>query len=236
MVSGTMNTIYVIGIGFRPLDKKASKSLLSSDVVLANDRLLNVFVGYDEYGSVKEKIIVHDSVNEMLDYIEGHYRSKQIALLAAGDPMFFGIGRPVVGRFGRGSVEVYPDLSSIQVAFSRIREASNNAFFLSFHGGPDPEKRRTLEYEMNELPALMEKHEKIAILTDKVNSPAEIANVVLADAHRIPHFSSVKMYVCARLGYDDEKITEGTPEDIAGTSYAYPNVMIIIQRRGDSKK
>ena len=231
-----MNKIYVIGIGFRPLENKASSSVLSADVVLANDRLLNVFRGYDEYGSVKDRIIVHDSVYETLDYIGDNYGSKQIALLAAGDPMFFGIGRPVVERFGRSAVEVYPDLSSIQVAFSRIREASNNAFFVSFHGGPDPEKRRTLEYEMTALPALMEKHEKIAILTDKVNSPAEIAKIILGSTERIPHFSSAKIYVCEKLGYDDEKITEGTPGDIALLSFNYPNVMIVIQSKGEGKE
>ena len=231
-----MNKIYVIGIGFRPLEKKASNRVLSADVVLANDRLLNVFRGYDEYGSVKDRIIVHASVYEMLDYIGDNYKSKGIALLAAGDPMFFGIGRPVVERFGRSAVEVYPDLSSIQVAFSRIREASNNAFFVSFHGGPDPEKRRALEYEMTELPALMVKHDKIAILTDKVNSPAEIAKIILAAADSIPHFSSVKIYVCEKLGYDDEKITEGSPGDIAGSSFNYPNVMIVIQSKGGIKE
>ena len=35
------------------------------------------------------------------------------------------------------------------------------------------------------------------------------------------------MYVCERLGYSDEKITEDTPEEIAGMSFAEPNLVII---------
>jgi precorrin-6B methylase 1 len=42
--------------------------------------------------------------------------------------------------------------------------------------------------------------------------------------------SALRMYVCEKLGYDDEKITEGTPEDISARSFAHPNVVIIIKR------
>ena len=35
------------------------------------------------------------------------------------------------------------------------------------------------------------------------------------------------MYVCEKLGYKDEKITEGTPEVIAEGPFEHPNVVII---------
>ncbi|MBI5098400.1 MAG: precorrin-6y C5,15-methyltransferase (decarboxylating) subunit CbiE [Nitrospirae bacterium] len=224
-----MNKVHVIGIGFRPLDRKAADALLASDVVLANSRLLDVFRDYSEYNAVKDKIIVHKSVYEMLDYIRDNYRGKKIALLAAGDPMFFGIGRLVIERFGKDAVEIYPDLSSIQAAFSKIRETSQNALLVSLHGGPDPAKRRKLEYELDDIPSLLAEHDKIAILTDKVNNPARIAEV-LASRYRkgvLPYAPTFVMYVCEKLGYPDEKITEGAPEDIAGMSFADPNVVII---------
>ena len=52
-----MSKVYVIGIGFRPLDKRASGTVLSSDVVLVNDRLLEVFRNYAEYEGVKDRTI-----------------------------------------------------------------------------------------------------------------------------------------------------------------------------------
>jgi len=220
-----VNKVHVIGIGFRPLERKAADALFASDVVLANNRLLDVFRDYSEYAAVKDKVIVHKSVYEMLDYIRDNYREKKIALLGAGDPMFFGIGRLVIERLGRDAVEIYPDLSSLQVAFSRIRESSQNALLISLHGGPDPAKRRKLEHELDDIPSLLAEHDKIAILTDKVNNPAKIAGVIKSSI--VNHQLSIVMYVCEKLGYPDEKITEGAPEEIAGMSFADPNVVII---------
>jgi precorrin-6Y C5,15-methyltransferase (decarboxylating) len=221
--------VYVIGMGFRPLEKKARERVLESDVVLANNRLLDVFKNYNEYEDVKDKILVHPSVYETVDYIRENYRLRKISLLAAGDPMFFGIGRLIVEKLGKDAVEVYPDLSSIQVAFSRIRETSNNALLLSLHGGPNPEKRRKLEYDITELPHLLEGHNKIAVLTDKVNNPGKIAETFLERSAISRQQTALRIYVCEKLGYADEKITAGSPEDIARGSFEHPNVVVLVR-------
>jgi len=214
-----VNKINVIGIGFRPLEKKARDILLGSDAVLTNKSLHDVFKRYDEYEGARDKIIVHDTVYEMLDYIADNFRDRKIALIAAGDPMFFGIGRLVIERFGQESAEIFPDLSSMQVAFSRVKETENNALMISLHGGPDPKKRRKREYEIAELPYLLKRHDKIGILTDRDNGPDKIAKEISgADA---------QIYVCEKIGYDDEKIIKGSPEEIAAMTFEYPNVVII---------
>jgi len=220
-----VNKINVIGIGFKPLEKKAAAIVRDSDDVLVNSRLLEVFKGYAEYEYVKDKIIVHASVYETLDYIADNYQKRKISLMAAGDPMFFGIGRLVVERLGRDAVEVFPDLSSIQVAFSRTRETSNNALFVSLHGGPDPAKRRKMEHEIADLPSLIKKHQKVAILTDKVNTPEKIGEVL--NESSVTRDLSLKMHVCEKIGYQDERLVEGTPEEIAQQTFQHPNVVII---------
>ena len=226
-----MNKVCVIGIGFRPLDKKASTALLQSDVVLTNDRLLEAFKEYAEYKNVQDRIVSLKDIHETKQYIRNNYRSKAIALLAVGDPMFFGIGRVIKDEIGKEAMEVYPDLSSIQVAFARIKEPSSNAFIMSLHGGPDPHNRRKLEYEITELPDLLIKHKKIAILTDRVNSPAEIAKTL--NSSPVTRHASPRIYVCEKLGYDDEKITDGLPEEIAAASHVHPNVVIIVSGEND---
>jgi precorrin-6Y C5,15-methyltransferase (decarboxylating) len=226
-----MNKVFVIGIGFRPLDKKASEALLQSDVVLTNDRLLEAFKEYAEYQTVKDRILSLKDIHETRQYISDNYQSKKIALLAVGDPMFFGIGRVIREIVGKDAMEVYPDLSSVQVAFARIREPSSNAFIMSLHGGPDPDNRRKLEYEITELPDLLIKHKKIAVLTDRVNSPTEIAKTL--NSSPVTHHVSLKIYVCEKLGYSDEKITEGTSKEIASASHAHPNVVIIKVEEND---
>lgn len=142
--------------------------------------------------------------------------------------MFFGIGGRLINEFGKNVVEIFPDLSSIQVAFSRIKERWDDAFLVSFHGGPDPSKRRKLEYELEDIPMLLEKHNKIAILTDKVNNPVVIAKILTSKLTTLN--SKLIMYVCEKLGYPDEKTTAGTPEEITEMEFSDPNVVIIVQK------
>lgn len=225
--------LYVIGIGYRPLDRRAREVIYNSEVILASHRLFEVFKGYDEFEAVRDRVKVINNVNETIEFIKRELEKLgSIVLLASGDPMFFGIGRRAVKEFGRDMVEILPDLSSIQLAFSRIKEPWDDAFLMSLHGGPDPEKRRKLPYEITEIPLLLQKHNKIAILTDRENNPSEIARTLSLSP--LAQSLSPVMYVCERLGYADEKITRGSPQDIAGMRFSEPNV-VILQNQGSEK-
>ncbi len=222
-----MNKLYVIGIGYRPLDKKASGIIRRAGIILANDRLMEVFKEYEEYEGVKHKIRIINNVYETMDFIKAELRnqkSKIITLLASGDPLFFGIGIMAVREFAREEVEILPDLSSIQAAFSRIKEPWSDALLISLHGGPDMKKRRKPEYDIADIPELLEKYDRIGILTDKTNNPSAIAAVLN---------TSLSLFVCERLGGSDEKITEGAPQDIANLSFEQPNVVIITRKAED---
>lgn len=219
------NKLYVIGIGYKPLNKRSHDIVLDADVILASGRLMEIFPSYEEYSAVRHKVMVINRIDEVMEYIRGNRDKQSIALLASGDPMFFGIGRRVVEEFGNEYLEIIPDLSSIQMAFSGIKEPWDDAFLMSLHGGPDPEKRRRLPYEINDIPMLLDRHNKIAILTDKENNPAVIASFL--NSSPLAHHSSLSLYVCEKLGYPDEKITEGTPAEIAEKSFPETNVVII---------
>lgn len=231
------NKLYVIGIGYRPLEKRAKDILGKAGVILASSRLYEVFQRYDEYEAVKDRVKVINRVPETIDFIKAFAQSPNrdprpgrcpLVLLASGDPMFFGIGRRVREEFGDESVEILPDLSSMQEAFARINEPWDDAFFLSLHGGPDTAKRRKLPYQVADIPGLLEQHGKLGILTDRENSPVLIA-IIIHSAIGSPH-SAIEISVCERLGYPDEKVTRGTPEEIAGRSFADPNVVIVMKR------
>lgn len=234
-----MTKLYVMGIGYKPLDKRAGEIIYSSEVILASNRLLEVFKGYEEFEKVKGRVKVINNVDETINYIKSQISNispqadppdvgkSQIVLLASGDPMFFGIGRRAVREFGKDMVEILPDLSSIQMAFAKIKEPWDDAFFISLHGGTDPEKRRRLPYDISDIPFLLQRHNKIAILTDKENNPATIAKEMLISSAFSLQPSTSKMFVCERLGYPDENITEATPAEIAEMSFSEPNVVII---------
>lgn len=150
--------------------------------------------------------------------------------------MFFGIGRRAVREFGKDNVEILPDLSSMQMAFARIKEAWDDAFLMSLHGGPDPGKRRRLPYEISDIPSLLQKHNKIAILTDKENNPSAIAKEILDSSLSCSHTPLLQLFVCERLGYPDEKLTKGMPAEIADMSFSEPNVVIIQKTEDRTQK
>jgi len=228
--------IFVIGIGYRPFDRQEREIVLCAESILASQRLFDIFQRYEEFGIVRDRIKVINNVNETFDFIKSRISatsaqgnvSQNIVLLAAGDPLFFGIGKRAIEEFGKEHVEILPDLSSIQVAFARIKESWDGAFLISLHGGPDPEKRRKLEYEMSDIPSLVARYTKLAILTDRENSPAKIAGELLHSAVAGHGKSAITMHVCEKLGYPDEKITQGTPERISLMDFDDPNVVIII--------
>jgi precorrin-6Y C5,15-methyltransferase (decarboxylating) len=222
-----MVDIYVIGIGYKPLDSKERKILYKSEIILSSERLLQVFKRYREFKKVEERVVVLNTVDETIEFIRSRTDKKSgespVTVLASGDPLFFGIGRRILSEFGKERVEIMPDLSSIQVAFSRIKEPWDNAFLMSLHRGPDPKRRRNLKYEMKDIPSLLERHKKLAILTDIESNPSEIARVLISS-----NVSQPTIFVCEKLGDPDERIIKGTPEDIVAMSFSTPNVAIIL--------
>ena len=231
-----MSKIFVVGIGYKPLERRAREIVLSSETILASGRLHEVFSRYEEYETVKDRVKVINNINDTIAFLQSSLLGDEaslITLLASGDPMFFGIGRRAIEDLGKEMVEIIPELSSIQLAFARIKEPWDDALLMSLHGGPDPNRRRKLEYGLQDLPDLLYAHNKIAILTDKINNPSVIART-LADAGG--DTVAPILYVCEKLGYPDEKITEGTVSAIAAQSFSDPNVVIIISRAEEQKR
>ncbi len=220
------NIIYVIGVGYTPLSEEASGIVFDSDAILVSKRLNDVFMRYREYEQVTDRVRVINNVDNTLEFLHNNHTALKITVLASGDPLFCGIGRRIAREFGKDSVMIIPDLSSMQVAFSRIKEPWDNALLMSLHGGPDPAKRRKTEYSPEDIPLLLERHGKIAILTDRVSNPPTIAGI-FRSAELVSKVKPI-FYVCERLGYEDEKITTGSPEEIEGLSFSDPNIVIIL--------
>jgi precorrin-6Y C5,15-methyltransferase (decarboxylating) len=226
-----MARLFVIGIGYRPLDSKARDAVLKSEALLASPRLADVFERYREFDECRERLIVNDSIEETFSVIRKllDQGAAAVTLLASGDPLFYGIARRVLAGFGRDEVMILPDLSCIQVAFSRLGMTWDDALLISLHGGPDPGRRRRLEHDIDELSSLVSVHPKIAILTDAVNNPAVIAEVLAAASQA----QVLRVFVCERLCYPDERIVAGGPHEIAAGTFREPNVVVILSDSGE---
>jgi precorrin-6B C5,15-methyltransferase / cobalt-precorrin-6B C5,C15-methyltransferase len=129
------------------------------------------------------------------------------AVLASGDPGFFGIVRAL--RAAGLDVDVRPAPSSVAVAFARVGLPWDDAVVVSAHG-------RALRPAVNVCRA----RGKVAVLTGPGTGPAELGDA-LRDVPR-------RLVVAERLGCPDERIVETTPAQAATTAWRDPNVVLVL--------
>ena len=135
-------------------------------------------------------------------------------VLATGDPLFFGIGRVLLDAFPKEELLFLPHVSSVALAFARLKETCNDACVVSLHGRP---------LEML-VPALERGEPKIAIFTDARNHPAAIARLLCEKGLE----KDYALWVCENLGGDQERITRWPPTDLASEVFASLNVVVLL--------
>jgi precorrin-6B C5,15-methyltransferase / cobalt-precorrin-6B C5,C15-methyltransferase len=142
-----------------------------------------------------------------------------IVILVSGDPLFFGLGRLLLAEFPADWITFHPHLSSVQLAFNRLKLPWQDARVISAHG-------RSLDELIQ---ALQQGVAKIAVLTDGVNTPTAIAQ--LLPALDLP--TAYRVWVCENLGAADERLV-----DLAtvprGTEFAPLNVVVLQRLTTDS--
>lgn len=138
-----------------------------------------------------------------------------VAILASGDPLFFGIGRTLITTFGREAVRIYPAVSSIQQMFARFAIPWDSAAFVSLHG----------RSHRNRLGKLLS-HRLTAVLTDNTNRPETIAHEIERFVAGYPQ--QVTIHVAENLGMADERCSSGTPQDISTRTFGSLCCMLIV--------
>ena len=127
------------------------------------------------------------------------------AVLASGDPGFFGIVRSLRAR--GITPRVIPAVSSVALAFARLGLDWDDALVLSAHGrAPRPVAAAALA------------HPKVAILTAPGEAAAELASTLLAAGRRV--------YAAERLGEPAERVAELTAGAVS--ALADPNVLVAV--------
>lgn len=206
--------IYLLGFGSTALDETKTEILLQSRHIITSGRLYELLKNHPIFNSIKDKTRIITKVDEIIHFIkkESATGNTPVSVTATGDPLFFGIGRRMLQNFSKDQLSILPDLSSIQLAFARIKDTWDDAFFVTLHGRDN----------LSEIPRLVKNHSKLCILTDPQNSPTKIAQLLC----KFPYLN-VKFYVGECLGSADEKVTEGTPEQIATMTFRQPNLTIV---------
>jgi len=107
-------------------------------------------------------------------------------------------------------MDVYPALTSMQVAFSRLRRPWDNVHFTSLHG------RSTGSLASQILP-----YHRICLLTGGANTPRAIAERLLQEG-----ISGYRIWVFEDIGEADETITEGNLEEISRSDFSEMSLLV----------
>jgi precorrin-6Y C5,15-methyltransferase (decarboxylating) len=180
----------VVGIGTADNDLPAQlyKLIEEAQVLVGGTRFIDRF---GHHGV--EKITFKDGLENVFEKIAlKRTAGKSVVVLADGDPLFFGIGKSLVDYFGRDNIKIYPCLTTLQAAASRIKLPWENVLTLSLHGRND----------LWPLWQALSLHERVAIYTDSRFNPAEIARKL-----KQRQIDAFKMIVFENLGLETEKIS-----------------------------
>jgi len=191
--------VTVIGCDGRPLSPEATAVLGKAARVAGAARHLDA-AGAD-LPPTTERIVIK-RLDDALDQIGAG--PGPVAILASGDPGFFGIVRALRARGIQPAV--IPAASSVALAFARLGLDWDDALVLSAHGR---EPRQVLAAALA--------HPKVAILTGPGEAGPERLGTELLSAGR-------KVYVAERLGTGDESVTDLATRPAA--RFGEPNILV----------
>lgn len=203
------NLIRIVGIGPGSpeyITTAAQEMIRNSDILIGGERALKIFEAL-----AKKTFIIRNNLEEMVVYINKHRINSKIAVLASGDPSFYGILEFMKRNFPKTELEVSPGISSAQLACARLCISWHNAGFFSVHG-------RSTEGLLK----IACESGKVVVLTDPKNTPEVIARELVRAG-----LKGRKIYVCENLSYNDEKITEWDINSVPGRVGSGGCVMVI---------
>ncbi len=200
--------IYLVGAGitgWEGFTKKALEVIGKAEVLIGHKRHLEIF---PDFAGEKQEL---EDLSIMLEYLRS--TDKRVVVLGSGDPNFFGVARFLLRNLPKERVEIFPNVTSIQYAFARIKEPWDDAIFVSVHG-------RGLKAAIDRIVAA----EKVAILTDGVNTPAAIARELIARGAE-----GYEAWLCEDLGLPAEKFTKTDVRGLSELSASSLNILILIK-------
>lgn len=200
--------IYLVGAGIEGWEgfgSKALEAINSAELLIGHQRLLDIFPDFKG-----EKQTISD-LSIMLDLVKS--TEKKVVVLSSGDPNFFGVARFLLRNLPKDRIEIFPNVTSVQYAFARIKEPWDDTIFLSVHG-------RGLKGAIDRIIAA----DKAAVLTDEVNSPAAIARELINRGAE-----GYDVYLCEDLGLPTEKFTRTDVRGLVDLQASPLNLLILIK-------
>ena len=203
--------VHIVGIGddgVEGMTAQARRVLEAADVLLGPESCATLLPKV-----LAARLETTANLEELCEKIEAA-GPRQLVVLASGDPLFYGTARYVCAKLGKDRFEVVPHVSSMQLAFARVKESWEDAFLANLAG-------QSIERVVDKIRT----SETVGLFTSEQWPPAAVARALLDEG--IDYFQA---YVCENLGSPDERVTQGSLADIARDSFGPLNVMILVRR------
>ncbi len=161
------------------------------------------------------KLQIKAPLDKVLADIESvRAQGEPIAVLADGDPLFYGIGRRLLREIPPQELHFHPGVTALQTAASRLKIPWDQIHTVSLHGRP----------ELHPLLRLMSRHEFIGVYTDATWSPNVIARAL--QERDIDHFT---LHICQDLELPTETIHSLQGSQAADMQFS-PLNFVLLQR------
>ncbi|MDY6910796.1 MAG: precorrin-6y C5,15-methyltransferase (decarboxylating) subunit CbiE [Chloroflexota bacterium] len=203
--------VYIVGIGAggaTSLSPDVIGIVEAAEILMGGQRLLDMFPR-----TLSEKVVIKSNLSEAVEIIKSDVGHKQIVVLASGDPNFFGIARRLIRDLGKDIFKIIPNVSSMQLAFARIKESWDDAAFVSVHARP-------IEAIIDTVRA----NRKIGVFTDSEHTPSAIAKVLTE--HGIDGY---RAYVCENLGQESETMVVSDLLSLRKMQFSDLNILILVK-------
>jgi len=211
--------IHVIGLNSFKIED------LSLEVQELFNKVKNIAAPYSYIHKIRECVSVKlieektfyesNSNSDLISWIKSN--DDDVLLFSRGDPLWFGIGRILLNNFSKEELLFYPGKTSLQLAFSRLKESWQDVKAVSIHGR---ETTKLIKF-------LKLKEQKIAILTDPKNNNLELIreNLKELDLENIYDF-----WLCEEIGSKDEKIRLISHQEDLPQGISDLNIVILLKK------
>ena len=198
--------IYIVGLGPGHRDYimiKALEIMKKSDIIIGFKRAI------ESLDFIDNKKIYINKLSDIDKYIGSEENEdNNISIVASGDPTFYGITNYIKSKTNR-EINIIPGISSFQYLTCKLKLPWNNAYLGSLHG----------RYE--EFLDKIKDNELSIWLTDKENNPTILCKTL--------HMAEIncKVIIGENLSYEDEIISEGSPEEFLNTTFSPLSIFIV---------
>lgn len=204
--------LVIVGIGddgLAGMTEAARRIVTEAEVILGAPATLSHLEGI-----TARKEPLEPEMPAALRQVRAALSAQRAVLVSGGDPLFYGVARYLCDRLGKDQFEVVPHVSSMQLAFARIKESWEDAYLTSLAGRP-------LEAIVDRIRTA----EKVGLFSSDENPPNRLARALLERG--IDYF---RAYVCENLGSPDERVTQAELDELSTMQFDPLNVMILVRK------